>query len=300
MVNTTRRKIQHFIARTTDKEIMKTFEWTSHPHRKEKTDGWMDGWLTDCWTMDWPTTLLLFVCVLFVLNPPRGFLFLFQGGRWRVSNYLYVYGLGGWGSKRQKEMNNREIESAGGRERESATKQKAAGIFRCMCSTRTTCTQTHSNTSLSKQQQNAELIRRFCEEFWYCFLPRCCFRIRCSKLINFSWIWYTLLLVDSPITELLPHHCHFLFFFPAASFFVYSVFLATNYCKSISYTYKSILCTFYAELTIDYFIHSLKCVFCNYFSLINQLFFLNEQNGCICAVPFTRTFAYLSWYKICW
>lgn len=118
MVNTTRRKIQHFIARTTDKEIMKTFEWTSHPHRKEKTDGWMDGWLTDCWTMDWPTTLLLFVCVLFVLNPPRGFLFLFQGGRWRVSNYLYVYGLGGWGSKRQKEMNNREIESAGGRERE--------------------------------------------------------------------------------------------------------------------------------------------------------------------------------------
>lgn len=68
--------------------------------------------------MDWPTTLLLFVCVLFVLNPPRGFLFLFQGGRWRVSNYLYVYGLGGWGSKRQKEMNNREIESAGGRERE--------------------------------------------------------------------------------------------------------------------------------------------------------------------------------------
>lgn len=166
----------------------------------------MAGWLTECWTMDWPTTLLLFACVLFVLNPPRGFLFLFQGGRWRVSNYLYVYGLGGWGSKRQKEMNNREIESAGGREREIATKQKAAGIFRCMCSTRT-CTQTHSNTSLSKQQQNAELIRRFCELFWYCFLPRCCYRIRCSKLINFSWIWYTLLLVDSPITELLPHHC---------------------------------------------------------------------------------------------
>lgn len=65
-------------------------------------------------------------------------------------------------------------------------------------------------------------------------------------------------------------------FFPAASFFVYSVFLATNYCKYISYTYKSISCTFYAALTIDYFIHSLKCVFCKYFSLINQLFFYSS------------------------